>query len=293
MPPLQVGLAIPRIKPSNWALRSTHPVRWGAFLNVMFWNLNSWDSISTLAGEVADPGHTFPRALALAVALVVSMYLVPLLAGVGVLPSADKDWSLGYFAAVAKRVGGPWLAWWVVAASAVSAAGMFEAEMSTDSFLLLGMAQRGFLPAHLAARSRHGTPSLAIALSSAGVLLLVPLSFLQIVDLLNAVYCLAELLEFAAFLALRVRAPRLERPFRVPLPVWGCALMLAPAGGLMVCVLALPIIQKDYTARRGGGLHGIVVQGARAAGGWRARATSVHCRPVPNPLPTSHPTLLR
>ena len=60
--------------------------------------------------------------------------------------------------------------------------------MSSDAFLLLGMAQRGFLPARLAARSRHGTPGLAIALSSAGILLLVPLSFLQIVDLLNAVY---------------------------------------------------------------------------------------------------------
>ena len=54
------------------------------------------------------------------------------------------------------------------------AVGMFEAEMSSDAFLLLGMAQRGFLPARLAGRSRRGTPGLAIALSSTGILLLVP-----------------------------------------------------------------------------------------------------------------------
>lgn len=243
-----VAAAAPSIQPANWRLHKPWAdVKWSAFANVMFWNLNYWDSVSTLAGEVATPGRTLPRALALAVVAVVAMYVLPLLAAVGVLPAADKDWSLGYFAAVARRVGGRWLAWWLVAAAAVSAAGQFEAEMSSDAFLLLGMAQRGFLPARLAARSRHGTPGLAIALSSAGILLLVPLSFLQIVDLLNAVYCLAQLLEFAAFIALRVRAPRLARPFRVPLGTVGCALMLLPAATLLLTLLALPFIERNWS----------------------------------------------
>ena len=45
------------------------------------------------------------------------------------------------------QVGGAWLAWWIVAAAAVSQVGQFEAEMSTDSYQLQGMAERGFLPA--------------------------------------------------------------------------------------------------------------------------------------------------
>ena len=243
-----IAAAAPHIQPANWRLhKPLSEVHWSAFANVMFWNLNYWDSVSTLAGEVASPGRTLPRALAIAVIAVVAMYVLPLLAAVGVLPAADKDWSLGYFAAVARRVGGRWLAWWLVAAAAVSAAGQFEAEMSSDAFLLLGMAQRGFLPARLAARSRHGTPGLAIALSSAGILLLVPLSFLQIVDLLNAVYCLAQLLEFAAFIALRVRAPRLARPFRVPLGTIGCTLMLTPAAALLFTLLALPFMERNWS----------------------------------------------
>jgi hypothetical protein len=38
--------------------------------------------------------------------------------------------------------------------------------------------------------------------------------FVDIVEMLNAVYCLAELLEFAAFVWLRVTAPALPRPYK-------------------------------------------------------------------------------
>lgn len=55
--------------------------------------------------------------------------------------------SQGGFTLVAEMVAGKWLAWWIVAAAAVSQIGQFEAEMSTDSFQLQGMSERGFLPA--------------------------------------------------------------------------------------------------------------------------------------------------
>ncbi len=66
-------------------------------------NLNYWDSVSTLAGEVAHPRKTFPRALFIGVALVVFMYLGPLLVGLGVTTDAS-NWELGYFTEVAKLV---------------------------------------------------------------------------------------------------------------------------------------------------------------------------------------------
>lgn len=59
-------------------------------------NLNYWDSVSTLAGEVRDPSRTFPRAMLMAVALVVTMYLLPTLASLGVMP-LDTDWHLGFY----------------------------------------------------------------------------------------------------------------------------------------------------------------------------------------------------
>ncbi len=62
----------------------------------------------------------------------------------------------------------------------VSQVGQFEAEMSSDSFQLLGMAERGFLPACLARRSRHQTPSVAIVLSSVGICTLTLFDFRQV-----------------------------------------------------------------------------------------------------------------
>ena len=62
----------------------------------------------------------------------------------------------------------------------VSQIGQFEAEMSSDSFQLLGMAERGFLPACLARRSRYETPTLAIALSSVGICFLSMFDFRQV-----------------------------------------------------------------------------------------------------------------
>lgn len=83
-------------------------------------------------------------------------------------------------AQVLVQVGGSWLGWLMVAAAAVSQIGQFEAEMSSDAFQLLGMAERGFLPAVLAKRSKHDTPTLAIICSSLGILTLVTFDFMQV-----------------------------------------------------------------------------------------------------------------
>ena len=233
--------AAPRVDPRNWLIVDFANVDWAAFLNVMFWNLNYWDSVSCLAGEVDRPAKTFPRALLAAVALVAASYLLPTMAALGVAPQPG-DWQLGFFGRVAQTVAGDWLAWWVVVAAAASQIGQFQAEMASDAYQLQGMAERGFLPKALARRSRHGTPTVGILLSSLGVCCLSTFNFVQLVELLNAVYCLAELLEFAAFIALRVTAPGLPRPYRVPLPVWGLCAMLLPAALLLATVLLLPVV---------------------------------------------------
>ncbi|KAI3434372.1 hypothetical protein D9Q98_002451 [Chlorella vulgaris] len=237
-------LGLPHVRPSNWLVVDWGEVQWLPFLNIMFWNLNYWDSVSCLAGEVQNPSKTFPRALAGAVVLVVAAYLLPLLVGLGVT-ARTADWELGYFAAVGQTVGGKWLAWWIVAAAAVSQIGQFEAEMSSDSFQLQGMAERGFLPALFNKRSKHGTPVYAILASSVGIMGMASFDFIQIVELLNCVYCMGQLLEFFAFLWLRVRYPSLHRPYRIPLPTWACACMLGPACLLLAGLVVVPWVMGD------------------------------------------------
>lgn len=50
--------------------------------------------------------------------------------------------------------------------------------------------------------------------------------------------CVAELLEFAAFIKLRVSHPELYRPYAIPLGTVGCALLLLPASAFVI-LLAL------------------------------------------------------
>jgi len=146
-------LAAPQIRPSRWLAIDARAVDLRGYFNSMFWNLNFWDKASTLSGEVEEPRKTFPKAVFGAVGLVVGAYLIPLLAGTGALPSETAaEWTDGFFSEVGQRIGGPWLRVWIQAAAAMSNMGLFEAEMSSDSFQLLGMAEMGMIPAIFARR---------------------------------------------------------------------------------------------------------------------------------------------
>lgn len=232
-------IAIPKLKPWRWCMVDLKNVNWGLYLNTLFWNLNYWDSISTLVGEVEDPGKTLPRALFYALILVVFAYFFPLLIGTGAAPVHRELWSDGYFSVIAKLIGGVWLRTWIQGASAVSNMGMFIAEMSSDSFQLLGMAERGMLPEIFARRSQYGTPLVGILFSASGVILLSWLSFQEIVAAENFLYCFAMIMEFIAFVKLRMQYPEAIRPYKVPLGTVGAILLCIPPTLLILVVLAL------------------------------------------------------
>ncbi|XP_068320612.1 probable polyamine transporter At1g31830 [Pyrus communis] len=232
-------IAIPELNPSNWFVVNLETVNWTMYLNTLFWNLNYWDSISTLAGEVENPGTTLPKSLFYALILVVVGYIFPLLIGTGAVPVERELWSDGYFADIAKMLGGVWLRTWVLAASALSNMGMFVAEMSSDSFQLLGMAERGMLPSIFAKRSRYGTPLTGILFSASGVILLSFLSFQEIVAAENYLYCFGMIMEFIAFVKLRMKHPAASRPFKIPVGTVGAILICIPPTLLIFVVLAL------------------------------------------------------
>ncbi|KAK9163699.1 hypothetical protein Syun_004601 [Stephania yunnanensis] len=232
-------LSIPRIRPRKWIVVNWGNVDWRGYFNSMFWNLNYWDKASTLAGEVEEPSRAFPKALVGAVVLVVCSYLIPLLAGTGALESSASEWSDGYFAEVGMLIGGVWLKYWIQAAAAMSNMGLFEAEMSSDAFQLLGMSEMGMLPAVFASRSKYGTPTVSILCSATGVIFLSWMSFKQIIEFLNFLYSVGMLLEFAAFIRLRIKKPELHRPYRIPLQTFGAALICLPPAFLLILVMCL------------------------------------------------------
>ena len=70
-PLLLLLLLPPRRLLLPWCLCPNSHVRAADLVNVLFWNLNGFDCISVVAGEIQDPAHALPRGLLLALAAMV------------------------------------------------------------------------------------------------------------------------------------------------------------------------------------------------------------------------------
>jgi hypothetical protein len=92
------AMSVPKRRPRRWASQVKGRKDWRMFFNTLFWNLNYWDSASTMAGEVDRPERTFPRALAVAVVLIAVSYLLPLMAATGATDAPPDAWVNGYLA---------------------------------------------------------------------------------------------------------------------------------------------------------------------------------------------------
>ncbi|XP_078160031.1 putative polyamine transporter At3g13620 [Carex rostrata] len=233
------ALAMKRIETRRWMVPVVKK-DWRLFLNILFWNLNYWDSASTMAGEVEQPEKTFPKGLMIAVVICSVSYFLPLMAGTGAIDSPPEAWVNGYFADVAGMLGGNWLKYWIQVGAALSSIGLYEAQLSNCVFLLLGMADLGLLPSFFAIRApKFDTPWVGILLSCLITLTTSFLPFEDIVATANILYSLGMLLEFATFLWLRRKYPDLKRPYRVPLGITGLCIMCLFPSVLLCYVITL------------------------------------------------------
>lgn len=165
--------------------------------------------------------------MGIAVLLVFFSAFIPILIGTGASKAPFSEWTDGYFISLAKEIVGPWLSYWLMLGSALTNIGMFEAEMSSDSWQIAGMADRGILPSFLGARNQYDTPTLGILLSASGIIALCWMSFSEVVDMLNLLFCYGQAIEFFAFLHLRRTKPDMPRPFKIPIGYHGMCVMLA------------------------------------------------------------------
>ncbi|HXG51512.1 MAG TPA: APC family permease [candidate division Zixibacteria bacterium] len=233
-----VVLGVPRLDPGLWLARPAG-LDWALLLSVVLWNTSGWDNAGCCAGEVADPGRNYPRAMAAAVLLVTLAYVLPIAVGAGVDGRLD-EWREGHFPNVAARIGGSWLGVWLTLAGLASAAGLLSALLCTSSRVCYAMALRGMLPSRLASlHPRYGTPHAAIVGNALAVACLVPFSFQELIQVDMFLYALALVLEFAAFVRLRRIRPDMPRPYRVPVGLAGAVAFSAPPVLLCLASIAL------------------------------------------------------
>jgi len=182
---------------------------------VCMWNYMGWDNASTIAAEVDKPQRTYPRAMMLAVLIVALSYILPV-AAVWMTKLPASSWETGSWADIAGMLGGPALRIFLIVGGMFSGFAMFNALVMSYSRLPLAMSQDGMLPkvfGKLHPRTR--APWVAIIVLAIGWAMCLGIGFERLVTLDILIYGLSLLLEFAALVALRIREPGLDRPFRV------------------------------------------------------------------------------
>jgi amino acid transporter len=112
----------------------------------MFWSLGSYDSAASFAGETAPGSTTYLKGIFFGLIMTVVAYIVPLLVAVGATDYSQAEWVDGHLANVAVDIGGKWLGVWTVFAAGINNVALFEAEMSSDAFKIMGMG-KSFCPA--------------------------------------------------------------------------------------------------------------------------------------------------
>jgi amino acid transporter len=201
-----------------------------------------WDNASTIATEVERPQRTYPRAMLAAVVIVAISYIVPVAAMwmTGLAPSA---WETGFWADIAGMMGGPLLRVGLALGGMISGFGMFNALVMSYSRLPLAMAQDGMLPkvfGKLHPKTR--APWVAIVVLAVCWAPCLLLGFERLVTLDILLYGCSLGLEFAALIALRIREPELERPFRVPGGMFGAIAVGIPP----MLLLGFSIVRSEH-----------------------------------------------
>jgi amino acid transporter len=216
-------------------------------LSIALWNYIGWDNASTVQGEVFDASRSYPRALAIALPLVIAGYLLPLLA---TLAATDwTTWTEGGWPQIALAAGGragPVLAAWIALAGMISALALFNALLLAYSRIPFVMASDGLLPAAIARTDARGTPRVAVLFAAVcySVFMLLPFGGLVVADVL--LYSLALMLEMGSLLVLRRREPTLRGVFRIPLGTGGVAALAALPLGVLLLVVALSFADGEY-----------------------------------------------
>lgn len=219
----------------------------GAGLTVAVWFYSGYESMSTMAGELAEPSRVIPRALLLSLPAVAAVYLLPTLGGLASV-GRWEEWSPDgpvSLVEVGRALGGPALALAVTAGALVSNLALYNAYLASGARTTLVMAQKGMLPRAFAwVHPGRGTPLGSIVIAALLHAALATRSFAALLAIDVLLFVLGYALIFAAAVALRVREPALARPFRVPVGTAGMALLTSAP--LLVAGAVVALTARSY-----------------------------------------------
>jgi len=199
---------------------------------LLFFAFAGYARITTLSEEVRDPERTIPRAVPLALGLVLLVYAVVAVAALAAIGPAGLASAPAPLVAVVQAGGSPALAPLVRAGAAIAALGVLLSLLAGVSRTVLAMARTGDLPSGLAAVApRTRVPARAQLAVSAAVLAVV-----LAVDVRGAIG-FSSLAVLGYYAITNASALRL-RPEERRTPRWVAVLGLA---GCLLLAVALPV----------------------------------------------------
>lgn len=180
------------------------------------------------ANDMKNPGHQFPRAIALATALILLVFILPTLAIAFAVPHRELGLIDGINLAFKEFFDHFGMSWGTPIISLLIAFGAFASVVTWiagPSRGLLAAARTGLMPPMLQKRNAHGVqegiliPQGVIVTVLALLFVLIPngnTAFATLVDMATALYLVMYMLMFASAIRLRKIHPEVRRTYRVP-----------------------------------------------------------------------------
>lgn len=221
-------------------------------------------------GSLKDPAKEFPKAMFLAMGLVLVIFVLPALAIAWIVPAEQLSLTAGVmqaFDAVFAEFGTQWLTpIFGIMLVAASLGGMLTWLAGPSKGLLMISRQEGYLPPFLQKLNKHGVPQ-NILVTQGVVTTIIALGYALIPDVSSAywvfsvittqVYLIVYLLMFIAAVRLRRLQPDHPRGFRAPMLVGLCGVGFAAS----LAALLIGFVPPSQFSGGSPGLYVVIVGG--------------------------------
>ena len=216
-----------------------------AFVAVLF-TIGGWQQMNMVAGEIRDPSRTIPRALALGIGIVITIYLGANAVYLRALGRDGLAASTAVAADTATRLVGSTGATFISVAAMLSILGFVNVVILATPRIFFAMARDGvFLQAAARVHPRYGSPHISILIMGGWAIALLVITQGEIGALLSGVV-FADWIFFglgaASVFALRRSRPDAPRPYRA----WGYPVV----PGLFVLAAVLGIVSAYRSSLR-------------------------------------------
>ncbi len=225
---------------------------------------SGWNGATYVAGEVREPGRTIPLALLLGTSAVTVLYVALNAAFLSAAPAADLSGVVEIGHEAARRLFGDGAARVLSAAIAVALASSVGAMLMAGSRVCDALGGDHPALAVLARRGARRGPAAAIAVLSALALAMVATSsFAGLLAYIGFTLSLSAGLTVLGVVVLRLREPRLARPYRA----WGYPVTPAAFVALSAWMVGRAVVERPASALAGLG----TVAAALALRAWLVR----------------------